>query len=108
MNQPLIGQTADMCAIGQEGNRVVMKFHQPVDWIAWNPDVALQIGMTMAKIAYRIEYGIEQPGAKIISEQTRQKLVTRCAHIIRSMSEKNHKHGVIAMACVDAVLQEAT
>lgn len=96
------------CAIGNRDGQVVMTFPQPVEWAAFDPETARQIGEAMAKEAYTVRYGRKPEGKSIIADEIRQRLLNRATLIIRSLQEKGKLPGHIAKEVVDTILSEIT
>ena len=94
-------------AVGEENNRVILKFPNPVSFVAFDPNNARQVGEAMAKVAYHIDTGLQAPdGRSALSEELRMRLVTRATHIIRNLTDKKMLPGKIANEVVDSILSE--
>ena len=96
------------CAVGERDGQVVLQFPESVQWAAFDPETARQIGEAMAKEAYTIRYGRQPQGKSVLADEVRQRLLNRATIIIRSLQEKGRMPGFIAMEVVDAILQEVT
>ena len=96
------------CAIGNRDGQVIITFPKAVEWAAFDPETARQIGEAMAKEAYSVRYGRKPQAKSVIAEEVRTRLLNRATLIIRSLQEKGKKPGFIAMEVVDAILSEVT
>lgn len=96
------------CAIGNRDGQVIMTFPEAVEWAAFDPETARQIGEAMAREAYAVRYGRQPESKSVISDEVRQRLMNRATIIIRSLQEKSRAPGFIAMEVVDAILSEVT
>ena len=94
------------CAIGNRDGQVILQFPQAVEWAAFDPETARQIGEAMAREAYTVRFGKSPDSKSIIADEVRTKLLNRATLIIRSLQEKNKLPGLIAMEVVDAILSE--
>lgn len=101
-------KAATTCAIGERDGNVILEFPEAVQWAAFDPETARQIGEAIAKEAYHIHTGMKAEGKSILSDQVRNRLVTRATHIIRDLRLKGKSHGYIAMCVVDAILAEVS
>lgn len=98
---------ADTVAIGERNGQVVLQFPNAVQWAAFDPEIARQIGEAMAREAYQIRYGkAPADGKSTISEEVRMRLMTRVTHVIRSLQDKGKLPGFIAAQVVDTILSE--
>jgi hypothetical protein len=98
------------CAVGDRDGQVVLQFPEAVQWAAFDPETARQIGEAMAKAAYKARFGVD-PGANMKSQlvdQIRTRLHASATQMIRSMINKRDLPGVIAQEVVDLVLREVT
>lgn len=109
--------------IGLQDGNVVIKFGQPVTTLPLtpamardvavvivtllDPDEASQAAEDIARIAHAIKYNIKPGDKSYIAEKVRNKLLTRVAHVIRNLSEKNKPPLYIANHVVDTILSEA-
>lgn len=97
----------DTVAIGERNGQVVLQFHEPIQWAAFDPETARQIGEAIAREAYQIRYGVKPAeGKSVISEEIRMRLMTRATHVIRSLQDKGKLPGYIAAQVVDTILSE--
>lgn len=94
-------------AIGVDEGRVVMKFPEPKQWIALDPENCRLIAEAMSRAAEECATGRPAgvPGSPI-SDMTRLKLITRVTHIVRSMKDQHKAPQFIAAAIVDVILSE--
>ena len=100
---------ATTCAIGERDGLVIMNFPKEVQWAAFDPETARQIGEAIARQAYEIHTGLKaDPGRSIISEEKRTRLITRATHVIRSLQDSGKLPGFIAAQVVDTILAEVT
>ena len=94
-------------AVGEENNRVILKFPKPVSFVAFDPNNARQVGEAMAKVAYHIDTGLQAPdGRSALSEELRMRLVTRVTHVIRNLTDRKVLPGRISQEVVDTILSE--
>ena len=97
------------CAVGDRDGHVVLQFPEAVQWAAFDPETARQIGEAMAKAAYKARFGVEPGNMKSqLVDQIRTRLHTSATHMIRSMINQRQLPGVIAQEVVDLVLREVT
>jgi hypothetical protein len=102
-------KTATTCAVGERDGKVVLQFPEAVQWAAFDPETARQIGLAIAKAAYKAHTGSDATtGSIVISETLRERMILNITHMIRSLEQKKHKPRYIAMNVVDAILQEVT
>ena len=95
--------------VSEDGKDVIWKFSKPTEHLALDPENARQIAEATAKAAYTCKYGLPADSNKsLISEQVRMRLITRCTHVIRSLSEKQKLPGFIASEIVDVILREVS
>ena len=104
-------------AIGVVEGKVVAKWNEPTTQIVFDAQNAFQIGEALARAAHEARFGekvpsdmsyLQQQIKARVTEELRDKLVTRVAHIIRSTQERKRTPGFVAMSAVDAVLREVT
>jgi len=101
--------TATTCAVGERDGQVILSFPEPVDHAVFDAETARNIGLEMAKCAYKAHTGAENTtGQVVITETLRERMILNITHMIRSLEQKKHKPRYIAMNVVDAVLQEVT
>lgn len=101
--------------LGNEAGRVVLRFKEPMNFVAFDPQNAFRIGEAIAREAHRVKFGEGPPsdGSYIasqvkarITEELRDRLVTRVAVMLPSLLLANKSHGYLAMTIVDTVLAE--
>lgn len=98
---------ADTVAIGERNGQVVLQFPESVQWAAFDPETARQIGEAIARAAYEVRFGRKPAdGKSVISEQVRMRLITRATHVIRSLQDKGKLPGFVASQVVDVILSE--
>lgn len=100
-------------AVGDEGGKVVLKFHQPITWCELDPEMARQAAEAMAKAAYRCRYKVDPPDNRSalagemrerVTKQIRNELVTRMTLVIRSLQDKGRAPHLMAEEIVDQLL----
>ena len=102
-----MSEGATTCAIGERNGQVVLQFPEAVQWAAFDPETARQIGEAMARQAYELHTGLKaDPGRSIISEDKRTRMITRATHVIRSLQDSGKLPGYIAAQVVDTILAE--
>ena len=93
--------------VGEENGRVVLRFPKAIDFVAFDPENARQVGEAMAKAAYHLHTGLTAPqGRSALSAELRMRLVTRATHIIRNLTDKKILPGRISQEVVDSILSE--
>jgi hypothetical protein len=100
----------DTIAIGVEDNKVTLKFEKPIQYARFDDEIAKNIGMEIAKLAYELKTGqkaeMHNAGGKILTAQLEEILLNRLTHVIRNLSEKGKQPGFIAAECLNIVLRE--
>ena len=95
--------------VGEKDGFVTLDFPQSVQWVTLDAETARLVGEAIAHAAYHVRYGVEpKPGKSAIVDQIRARLVTHVTHMIRSLQQQEKLPAVIAVAVVDAILQEVT
>lgn len=102
----LQGDGTTTVAVGERDGQVILSFPKPIQWAAFDPETAAQIGEAIAKEAYQCRYGRKHESKSVIGEQVRMRLITRATHVIRSLQDKGKLPGVIASEVVDTILSE--
>ncbi len=98
---------ATQVAVGEENGRVILRFPKAVEFAAFDPENARQVGEAMARAAYHLHTGRDAPaGRSALSAELRMRLVTRATHIIRNLSDKKMLPGRIASEVIDSILSE--
>jgi|SRR3989304_5890699 len=93
--------------VGEENGRVVLRFPKAVEFAAFDPENARQVGEAMAKAAYHLHTGLHATdGRSALSAELRMRLVTRATHIIRNLTDKKILPGRISQEVVDSILSE--
>lgn len=85
--------------------KVIQRFARPMLFVAFDPSNAVEVGKKMIDCA--VECGAQvtiQVPRRQISREKREALVTRAAHVFRSMTEKNRPPAEIARHVIDSVL----
>ena len=96
-------------AIGRNGDRVVLRFHKAVEWVALDSETARKAAEEMAKCAYAAHYGVmPATGRSQISDEKRNAMVRRISLMLASFARaqpmpSNRK---MAEALVDTLLAE--
>lgn len=102
-------------ALAVESGKVVMTFHQPTNLIVFDPQNAFNLGEALARTAHRAKFGKEAPSDNSyiaqqvkarITEQMRDKMVTRVAQMLRSMMQEGKLPAVMAVHVVDTIFAE--
>ena len=94
-------------AVGEENGRVTLRFPKALDFAAFDPENARQVGEAMAKASYHLHTGKKAPdGRSALSADLRMRLVTRSTHIIRNLTDKKVLPGRISQEVVDSILSE--
>lgn len=93
--------------IGEQDGLVIIKFDAMRDYLVLNPEESRRLAEHLARHSYKAKFGIEpaKHGSHIVRE-TRDRLVTRATHIIRSLTEQKRLPGKIAVEVIDAILSE--
>lgn len=102
-----MSEGATTCAIGERDGLVILNFPKEVQWAAFDPETARQIGEAIARQAYEIHTGLKaDPNRSIISEEKRGRLIIRATHVIRSLMDSGKLPGYIAAQVVDTILAD--
>ena len=103
--------------VGNTHGKVVLNFPEPIEFLVLSEEAALGIAEDIARQAFEVRTGVPADDDDAILrihvrrkaiDQVRPMLITRAAHIVRSLVEKDTAPGIIAQHVVDAVLQEVT
>lgn len=102
-------------AIGVEDGKVIARWHIPSTMIAFDPQNAFNIGEALARAAHEARF----PGEALtdgsylaaqirarITEDVRDRLVTRVALMLNSLRASRHTNGELALQIVDVILVE--
>ena len=92
--------------ITDEASQVIMRFKEPMQWIAMDPENAATIGEAIAKAGYKARYGkapTEGTGSAITKE-IRDRLVTTTIRMLVSMTDQKKDTKYQAQQIVDHVL----
>lgn len=96
-------------AIGQRDGQVILQFQNQVEWIALDPQNAVQIGEAIARAAYECRFGKVPEGTKsVLKQETVNRLYNRTELVLRSLLSKNKSNKYIAHQVVDTVLAEVS
>lgn len=102
-------------AVGVVEGKVVARWHQPTNEIAFDPQNAYKVGMALAEAGMQAHKGSPINGHDFIvselqrpkiTDQQRDRLISIVATQIKTLQEKGRSPGMIAIHAVDAVLQE--
>ena len=77
------------------------------NYAIFTPDQAVEFAQQMAKYAYEAKTGLAPKDKSAIAERIKEKMVTRCSLVLRSLQEKKKTNLYIANALVDIILSEA-
>lgn len=103
-------------AVGiEDGNKVVMHWHQAVRRIDFTPHNAFLFAEMLARTAHKAQFGDDVPAdgrylaqqikAKL-TEEMRDKMVQRVALMVTSMLSQGKTHGYMALQIVDTIFAE--
>jgi len=104
-------------AIGIHNGKVVIHWHQPTTQISFDPQNAFEFGEQMARTAHKARFGEDAPSdGSYLAQQVRQRLtedlrdrmVTRVVHIIRSQQERKKSPADVARSVVDVIFAEVS
>lgn len=71
------------------------------------PDQAEQIGEMMARYSYQARTGKTPDSKSVIAERIKGKMVMRCIHVMKSLTDKKKSPEFIANEMVNLILSEA-
>lgn len=109
------GPGATTAAVGIRDGQVVMQFPNAVQWVAVDPQTAVNIGEALARAGYEIRHGhAPQENTAVLQEEIKRKatdmvrksMITRSEIILRQLLERNRSLNYIATELVDRMLQE--
>lgn len=110
-----VGDGKTEIAIGDEGGKVIMRFPKPIAWCALDPQNAFQIGEAIARAAHVARFGTQPPadGSYLaqqirsrVTDETRDRMVTRVSVMLQSLRDQNKSNGQIALQVVDTIFAE--
>ena len=91
--------------IQAEQGKVIVRFPEPLLWLALDPANAVGIGKHLIDCAVDCGANVEiKVPRKEISREKRTALITRALHVQRSMTEQNRPPAMIAQHVVDSIL----
>ena len=96
------------CAVGDHEGQVVLRFPEAVEWAAFDPETARQIGEAMARSAYKIAYGREAATGSVVNQQVLARLINQTTHLVKKLQDQGVKPAIIANEIVTLVLSEVT
>jgi len=99
-------KVATTVAVGERDGQVILEFPEAVQWAAFDPETARQIGEAIAKSSYAAKYGKAPSQGSSLSMEIRAKLVARTQHIIRSLQEQHKNSDYVAREVVDTIVAE--
>lgn len=100
-------RVATTCAVGERDGKVILEFPKPVQWAAFTPDVARNIGMAMAQNAYNAKYpGQNNDAKKELTQQLVTKLQTRLTLVIKNLQDRGKDSAYIADEVMNIILRE--
>ena len=109
------GPGATTAAVGIRDGQVVMQFPNAVQWLAVDPQTAVNIGEALARAGYEIRHGHQPPdNTAVLQEEIKRRatdmirlsMITRSEIILRQLLERNRSLNYIATELVDRMLQE--
>lgn len=109
------GPGATTAAVGIRDGQVVVQFPTAVQWVAVDPQTAVNIGEAMARTAFEIRNGrppaddvavLQGEIKKKATDVLRKSMITRSEIILRQLLERGRKPNYIATELVDRMLQE--
>ena len=109
------GPGATTAAVGIRDGQMVMQFPNAVQWLAVDPQTAVNIGEALARAGYEIRHGHQPPdNTAVLQEEIKRRatdmirlsMITRSEIILRQLLERNRSLNYIATELVDRMLQE--
>ena len=89
--------------IKAEGGQVIVRFQKPMLYVKFDGPNAVQVGKHLIDCAVQLGVDVEiKVPRREVSRETRNILVMRCQHIMRSLANKPPKR--IAIEVVDSIL----
>ena len=102
---PLIGEGTTQCAVGDREGHVLLQYPRPVQWVALDPQTAVQIAKAMMDAASNCGMNIEIKLPKpVITEGMRTRMEVRAMMILNNKREHTEKTPVLARRMVDTIL----
>lgn len=96
--------------VGILNNKVVLKFHEPVEAIEFDAQNCIDIAMAMTDAAYELKNGVKPVGDTLkadLIERHRDTLIPRVNMIMNSTREKKTvTNGRLSMTIIDTVFSE--
>lgn len=97
--------------VAVESGRVILRFREPKQWVAFDPQNAMAVSGRMAKLAYELHTGkpapdgaaMEQTVRAKLTDQMRTRMIARVALMLPGLVEKGKTPGYIAMQVVDTI-----
>lgn len=111
------GPGATTAAVGIRNGQVVMSFPLAVQWVAVDPQTAVNIGEALARAGFEIRNGrpprdnvavLQEEIKKKATDMVRQSMIRRTEIILVQLLERGRKPTYIATELVDRMLQEVT
>lgn len=111
----MAGPGATTAAVGIRDGRVVVQFPSAVQWVAVDPQTAVDIGEAMARAAFELRNGrqprdnvavLQDEIKKKATDALRKSMIRRSEIILRQLLERGRNHNYIATELVDRMLQE--
>lgn len=104
-NAPLIGDGTTQVAVGDRDGQVILQYPRPVQWVALDPQTAVQIAKAMIDAAHSCGHTIEIRLPKPeVTEGQRIRMEARCLMILKNKREHTEKDPVLARRLVDTIL----
>ena len=109
------GPGATTAAVGIRDGQVVMQFPHAVQWVAVDPQTAVDIGEALARAGFEIRNGHPpRENTAVLQDEIKRKatdivrlsMITRSEIILRQLLERKRSMNYIATELVDRMLQE--
>ena len=109
------GPGATTAAVGIKNGQVIMSFPLPVQWVAVDPQTAVNIGEALARAGFEIRNGRPpRDNAAVLQEEIKAKatdivrltMIRRVEIILPQLLERKRSWNYIATELVDRMLQE--
>lgn len=97
-------------ALGLEGGMVTVKFHEPTEWIKFEPQNAIDFACALTDRAFEARDGVKPAGETLKAELIERHRMTLTQRVARMLSTLRHDpvktNGTVAQEVVDACLRE--
>lgn len=102
---PLVGDGTTQVAVGDRNGQVVLQYPRPVQWVAIDPQTAVQVAKSMIDAAVNCGMNVEIKAPKPeVTEGQRVRMEARCLMILKNKREHTEKDPVLARRLVDTIL----